>query len=292
MQIHKREIIACLFAALLSLSGYYIAEAMGQRPKDKREGRKDDPKLSKKEQLAALEGVTVNKNDLLATGMNGWEQSIYDIHVNLASEVDPDTMPLFYLVYKRDVRVGLDSSFAVVVESNYYEVVWKGDCKAGYFVHGCLYVLDTMQRVSWRKEYKCGKEPMWRQSLEISSFGDKHFVVHVPDSAMVKEDFIDTYILFDYKEKEMKKFDSDNFKELTEKGKYLLLRGYDENVKSQKQIVYNLFDNDSVVVYGGSVSAYDDDKIYISSSFNLKAPVNIYNYHDVKSKIIDLRPKK
>lgn len=306
--MEKRNLSAeRLFAALLMLPIVFtLAWGMGKRPPDSRttlpEGKgQTTTGTSLKAQLAAMAGVSRTKIDLLETSMSGWEAAIYEEYATMMQQKGSDKKVLMYQENKKDIRVGLDSSFAVIVESSSYFITEEGrddnSCIAGFFINGSLYAMDYRRKVLWRKEYDCGGEPMWGQGLHIIAFGDRHIVIQIPDSSKLDEEYNRTYILIDKAGKEKRKFDSDDFIELTEKGKYLILMRYDEMMKSYKQIVYNLYKNDSVVVYGAKINISEyNDMLYLSSVYfddkgKRIVPARYIKYDDIKGKIIDMRPK-
>jgi hypothetical protein len=291
----NRQTIKQLVAVMLMLPIVMgLTWAMGQRPPARRtalgEGQgKAAVSISPKEKLASMEGVTKRKIDLLETGMGGWESEVYNQYVKMMRNMGSKVKVLMYLVEEKDVRVGLDSSFAVVVESRYYLITEEGRDESGclgiYFIDGELYVIDALQQVLWRKTYDCGDEPMYGQDLQIRSFGDRHFVIEIPDREMMEQEYIYKQVLFNYEGKVLRVFLSENFRELTERGKYLYLSFSDDD----KRIVYNLFSKDSVVVYGALLEIDDYDQLIIDP-FN--GPRQKYLYNQVRGKVIDVRKKR
>lgn len=306
MAKHNRIVSSIIIIMLAMPLIMAFAWGMGKRPPEGKAKQKEAKQqrttgITRKAQLAGMEGKTWNKADLLQTNMTSWETATLEKYEKITQEVNPGAKVLFYLVDEKDVRVGLDSSFAVVAESRYYGQLWDEDRKEPdtlsglnfipwrgvHFIHGSLYVLDTMKRVAWRKEFDCGQEPMWRQNLLINQFGDRHFIVDVPDSCMTESEGNNVCILFDYKGKELKRFDANNIPKLTPQGKYLVLSKYDVLQKRDKDIIYNLFGNDSVVVYGANAGIRDyDDKIVIRK---YGKPTQYIDYDQIKGQIIDLR---
>jgi hypothetical protein len=288
----KNQIKIALGVLLITLcAACVLATAMGQNPPKKNVQVVARLHSVNREKLASLAGLTRKKVNVLETDMQPWESGMYETYLKITQDVNPGTKVLFFHVDDKDVRVGLDSSFAIVVESNYYGEQWEGD-KEGewrgiHFVQGSLYAIDTMQRVLWRKEFACDQEPMFGQNLQIEQFGNRYFIIQIPDP--VRDEYNQTCILYNNMGKEVKKFEANNSPKLSPFGKYLTLLKYDD--RGYKDIIYNLYDDDSVVVYGATVDIHEyDDLLIISSNYDIRAPDKVFKYSQVKGQIIDLRP--
>ncbi|MRR58814.1 MAG: hypothetical protein EG824_11475 [Deltaproteobacteria bacterium] len=269
-----------------------ITMGMGRKPPAKpaagpAQQRGAGTTLSRKAALAAMEGQTRKREDVRFMGSA--EQDIYRAHVEQMRDINPESHVIMQYVEDRVVKVGLDSSYAVVVESKSYIVTEEGrdpsGCLGGYFIEGSLYALDTLQRVLWRKEYESGEKPMSAKTLEMIAYGDIHFVVEIPDSTN-DDEYNRTNVLFDRNGKELRRFITYDYQYLSEGGKYLIVRGdYDR----MSFILHNLVEKDSLVVYGGGIEINEaNNMVTIGNVVKGKAP-KTYLYKQVKGKIIDLR---
>ncbi|MRR58813.1 MAG: hypothetical protein EG824_11470 [Deltaproteobacteria bacterium] len=273
-----------------------ITMGMGRKPPAKTAvepatKRGAGPALSRKAQLAAMEGKTRSREDV--GFMGSAEHDIYRAHVEQMREINPESRVIMQYLEQRVVKVGLDSSYAVAVESKSYIVTEEGrdtsGCLGGYFIEGSLYALDTLQRVLWRKDYDNREKPLYGQGLLLTAFGEKYILVEVPDTSGMAGEYERTVLLLDNKGRELRRISSGNIPALTSKGKYFRYIVFDDKLKSYT-VVYNLQSRDSVMIIGGTVSEINDDRdvLYVQAIAYLNEPQQI-KYSTVKGRIIDMR---
>ncbi|MRR58816.1 MAG: hypothetical protein EG824_11485 [Deltaproteobacteria bacterium] len=276
-----------------------ITMGMGQKPPAKpavepATKRGAGAAFSRKAQLAAMEGKTRKLDESI---MTSWASEQYREYVRITNEVNPGAEVHFYEVDERDVRIGPDSSYAVVVETNYYAMLWDDEApglwRGIHFIDGSLYALDTLQRVLWRRVYDSREKPMYGQGLRLTAFSEKYILVEIPDTSSMGDEYASTALLLDNKGKEVRKLLSDNNPKLTSKGKYFAYDIYDENRKCYKDIVLNMYSNDSVVVYGGMVDLWyadEKDEIIVSTIFDGKSTKTMkYLFKEISGRTIDMR---
>ncbi|MRR58817.1 MAG: hypothetical protein EG824_11490 [Deltaproteobacteria bacterium] len=275
----------------------FITMGMGRKPPAKpaaepKQKREAGTTLSRKARLAAMEGKTRSREDV--GFMGSAEQDIYRAHVEQMRDINPESHVIMQYLEERVVKVGLDSNYAVVVESKSYIVTEEGrdtsGCLGGYFIEGSLYALDTLQRVLWRRYYDNRGKPLYGQGLLLTAFGEKYILVEVPDTSGMADEYSRLVLLLDYKGRELRRILSGNSPKLTSKGKYYRYTIDVDDIQTYKEIICNLQSRDSVIIIGGLVGYINDDSgvMEVQSTYYLHEPHKI-KYSTVKGRTIDMR---